>query len=246
MPYEGAWRRRDRSGWSAVAELAPGRTVDEAHATGDLGDGESGGARVVAPGPLPASADLTEGASWSTWQNRAGAMPTDTTSTTDHEHLDGHNDGVDSGLSRITRRPPTAGEEYGVDSVDYGPATGSAVSTTAALRGKNSLPQNNPGGVRTPVPRTFRRHDRAGMFGGWLRASQGRLSPQRSDVGSRAAAPGSTASQGPTTGQRQAVAPGFGRPGMLRRPPTTWDEEAVISATDEAAAPAAPSQFWTV
>lgn len=244
MAYTGRWQRRERSGWSAVAERAPGATVDTAHSTGDLGEGEAGGARIVSPGPMPAdAASLDTGtSSWSSWQSYTGASAGDLTSTTDHSRVDPHDGGIDSGLARISRRPPTAGETYDTDSVGYG--TGSLDVTTAALRGKNGQAQNNPQGVRTPVARQFRRHDKPELYGGWLRASLGRISPPRGHTGGDGAAPGSTSRLGPVSGTRQTVKPGFGRTAMLRQPPTSWDEDAVIEATDGAAQAAPADQFW--
>lgn len=248
MAYEGAWRRRTNTGWTAEGSTAPGREVDGAHRTGDLGDGEAGGAQVVAPGAVPDSGRDVETPAWSSWASGPTTWSGATADPTgDHTHLTRHDDAADDGLSRIVRRPPTAGEDYSTDAVTTQQLAGA--STMAALRGRNSLPENNPDGIRQGTPRFYRRHSREGLFSGWLRQQQGRVSPPRQPFGPRAASPGGTPSNGArgayVTGQRQTVSPGVARPGMLRRPPTSWDEEAVITATDLAAAPA-PTQFWTL
>lgn len=119
------------------------------------------------------------------------------------------------------------------------PFAGATVSPLASVRGRNSLPENNPDGIARLGTRQFRWFERK-MFSGWLRHDEHVITIR---TAARAtSSPGGTNRNMPPSGSTQVLKPNIGLKGILRRtPPLLWDEPVLT----EEAAPVAPQyQSW--
>lgn len=238
-----AWRRETWAGWTEEGEGPPGPALDPEHRThsSDVTDGPIGGA---APSSLPAHADELSAGAEPEWSIGAVGGMTGTgldRSSLDHGATGSHDDGSAGTGNRLIRPTTTDGlaERTATWTVADREITHSDV---APLRGRNSLPVNNPEGLRPLLPRRQDIRPRR-MFSGWGRShDEGRVMPPRYPVDVRDV-PGGTTRFSPASGDRDLVRPGWHRPGQVRRPPTDFDESAVAETTDDAAE--APSPFYS-
>lgn len=241
MPWTNtAWRRGRWNGWTEDGEAPPGQPLDPAHSAATF-DADGGSPTVGAlVGPTPAaSPELDEADPWQ-WSHFGASHAVDR-SPLDHSATGSHS--FDTGA--IAARQVRPVRETGLsrqDTILTITERETTPSVTASLRGKNSLPINNPEGLPTPVPHRRNVRDKR-IYGGWFRQADGRVNPPSPPRGVRPVGGGST--RGTTVaGRDELVRPGFGRPGLIRRPPTDFDEDAVVDATDDAATDSA-SGFYT-